>query len=245
LQRARGAGTYWRRSVKILALDTTTNYLTLGLADEKGIYEYSLEVGRRMSLVLTQAIERALDALGWEIGDINYFACGIGPGSFTGVRMGLATIKGLAWSLHKPVIGVSTLDILARNANIEGKIIFPIIDAKRSLIYCSAYRIINGRQKRIMPYMLLTEHEFLGKARPNSIILGDALALYKEGIMMNIKGAEALGKDYWYPRPGNIISLAREKIRQKDYNNALEVLPIYLYPKECQVKKAQNKKTKG
>jgi tRNA threonylcarbamoyladenosine biosynthesis protein TsaB len=231
--------------VKILALDTTTNYLTLGLGDEKGIYEYRLEVGRRMSIVLTRTIERALGALEWSIGDINYFACGIGPGSFTGVRMGLATIKGLAWSLHKPVIGVSTLDILARNVNTEEKTIFPIIDAKRNLIYCSAYRIINGRQKRVMPYMLLNEHEFLGKARHNSIILGDAVALYKESIVMNIKGAQVLGKDYWYPRPGNIISLAREQIRQKDYNNASGVLPIYLYPKECQVRKAQNKKIKG
>ncbi|MFH0739270.1 MAG: tRNA (adenosine(37)-N6)-threonylcarbamoyltransferase complex dimerization subunit type 1 TsaB [Candidatus Omnitrophota bacterium] len=231
--------------MKILALDTTTNYLTLGLGDEKGIYEYRLEVGRRMSLLLTQTIKRVLAGLGWGIGDINYFACGIGPGSFTGVRMGLATIKGLAWSLHKPVIGISTLDILARNANTEEKIIFPIIDAKRNLIYCSAYRIRNGRQKRIMPYMLLSESEFLDKARPNSIILGDALALYKESIMMNIKGAQVLDKDYWYPRAGNIISLASEKIRRKDYSNASQVLPIYLYPKECQVRKAQNKKTKG
>lgn len=96
-----------------------------------------------------------------------------------------------------------------------------------------------------MPYMLLSESEFLDKARPNSIILGDALALYKESIMMNIKGAQVLDKDYWYPRAGNIISLASEKIRRKDYSNASQVLPIYLYPKECQVRKAQNKKTKG
>jgi hypothetical protein len=75
--------------------------------------------------------------------------------------------------------------------------------------------------------------------------LGDAVALYKESISRNIRGPEVLEKDYWYPRPGNIITLARERIKQKKYSNAFQILPIYLYPKECQVRKAQKKKAKG
>lgn len=227
--------------MKILGIDTSTNFLSLALSDEKKTYEYRLEVGRKMSLKLSQTIKRVMDELAWGIAQIDYFACGIGPGSFTGVRIGLATIKGLAWSMRKPVIGISTLDIIACNAKAQGETVSPVIDAKRNLIYCSAYKIKNGIPKRIMPYMLLTEGQFLEKARPNSIILGDAVALYGEGILRKVKGARVLEKDYWYPRPGNIIELARERIKERKYSNPFEVLPIYLYPKECQVRKTQKK----
>jgi len=235
----------WRRYVKILGIDTSTNFLALALNDDKKLFEYRLEAGRRISLLLTQTIQRTLDALKWEAGDIDYFACGIGPGSFTGVRMGLATIKGLAWSLHKPVIGISTLDIIARGTGFREGVIFSAIDAKRGLIYCSAYKIKNGTQKRIMPYMLLTEDEFLRKVGPNSMISGDAIALYGESISRQIRGVGILDKDYWYPRPGNIIEIALERIKQAKYGNAFGILPIYLYPKECQIRKTQKKQSKG
>ena len=88
--------------MKILGIDTSTNFLSLALSDEKKTYEYRLEVGRKMSLKLSQTIKRVMDELAWGIAQIDYFACGIGPGSFTGMRIGLATIKGLAWSMRTP-----------------------------------------------------------------------------------------------------------------------------------------------
>ena len=225
--------------MKILALDTTTDFLCLGLSEGEKVYEYRLEAGKKMSLLLASTIERALFALGWKAEDIDYFACGLGPGSFTGVRIGLATIKGLAWPRKKPVIGISTLDIIAKGVEAQGKTIFASVDAKRSLIYCSAYKNSGTGQKRIMPYNLLTLDEFLKKLKPESIIAGDAGALYKEPILRKIKGAVISEKEYWYPKAGSIISLAREKISEKKYTDAFKVLPIYLYPKECQIRKTK------
>lgn len=102
--------------MKILGIDTTTKFLSLGICDNANpvrntayvdkhnkisngakIYEYNLEVGRRLSSLLAPTLKRVLDTLGWRIDDIDYFACGLGPGSFTGVRVGLATIKGLLY----------------------------------------------------------------------------------------------------------------------------------------------------
>src|SRR3990167_8720388 len=102
--------------MKILGIDTSTKFLSLGISEDDKIYEYNLELGRQMSDLLSPTIKKVLDALGWRINDIDYFACGLGPGSFTGMRVGIATVKGLAFSLNKPVVGISTLDILARNA---------------------------------------------------------------------------------------------------------------------------------
>ncbi len=224
--------------MKILGIDTTTKFLCLGIYDDTKVYEYNLEVGRMLSTLLIKTIKRVLDALGWQVSDIDYFACGLGPGSFTGMRVGLAAIKGLSWVTNKPIIGISTLDILARNVMDTDKPVVPVIDARRNLIYCAVYKYKNGRMNRIKSYMLLSEEELLKRAKPNSIILGDAVSLYKEGLQRNIKGAVILDRDYWYPKARNIIGLSLERIRDKKFDNPFDIKPIYLYPKECQIKNA-------
>ena len=223
--------------MKILGIDTTTKFLCLGIYDNSKIYEFNLEVGVRLSSLLSVTIKRVQDALDWKAGDVDYFACGLGPGSFTGVRVGLATIKGMSWALNKPVIGISTLDILARNVRDKSRQIVPMVDAKRNLIYSSVYRNKNGQLTRIKPYLLLTIDEFLKKVKTNAIILGDAAGLYRDKILMNIKGAIILGEDDWYPKAHSIMELALERIKSKKFNSPFEVKPIYLYPKECQIRK--------
>jgi tRNA threonylcarbamoyl adenosine modification protein YeaZ len=224
--------------MKILGIDTTTKLLCLGLYDNHQIYEYNLEVGTRLSALLAITIKRVLDTLGWRINDIDYFVCGLGPCSFTGVRVGLSTVKGMSWALNKPIIGISTLDILAKNVKNSEGLIVPVIDAKRNLIYTSVYRNKNGRLNRIKPYMLLTENEFFKKIKSNAIILGDAAGLYKDKLLKNIKGVNILDKDYWYPKAHHLIILALERIKEKKMSTPFEIRPIYLYPKECQIRKA-------
>jgi len=222
--------------VKILGIDTTTQSLCIGIYDSGRIYEYNLQLERRHSVLAVTTIQRVLEALCWKAQEVDYFACGIGPGSFTGVRIGTAAVKGLAWSLHKPVIGVSSLDILAANAPSDG-IIMPAVDARRSLIYCSIYRKDASGLKRIAPYMLLPVEDFIKKAKQGSVIFGDALPLYREKILNHVKGAIFLDKDYWQLAGRNIIAPALQKIKEGRLNTAFDVAPLYLYPKECQIKK--------
>jgi tRNA threonylcarbamoyl adenosine modification protein YeaZ len=223
--------------MKILGIDTTTKFLCLGIYDNGKIYEYNLEVERRLSILLAKTIKRVLDTLGWNPKDIDYFACGLGPGSFTGVRTGLATVKGLSFSLNKPLIGICTLDILAENAKGKQDTIIPIIDAKRNLIYCSVYKNKNGRLIRAKPHMLLDERQLFKLIKPNSVILADGLNLYKEKILKYAGRITILDKDYWYPKAYNIIQLALERIKKKEFADTFKVKPIYLYPKECQITK--------
>ena len=223
--------------MKILGIDTTTKFLNIGIYNDAHIYEYNLEVGRQLSSLLSITIERILDALDLRVAEIDYFACGLGPGSFTGMRTALATMKGLSWAAKRPIIGISTLDILAQNLRDTDKLIVPIIDAKRNLIYCSVFKNKNGRCLRVSPYMLLTQEEFFKKIKASAIVLGDAIDLYRDRILTNIKGVAILDKDYWYPKARNIIKLALERIKDKKLDNPFDIKPIYLYPKECQIKK--------
>ncbi len=221
--------------MKILGIDTTSTFLCIGIYDNGRVYEYNLQLGRKHSALVMVTIKRMLDALSWKPKDIDYFACGSGPGSFTGVRIGMAAVKGLAWSLNKPVINVSSLDILAENADCDGMIV-PAVDAKRNLIYTSIYRNKNNSLKRIAPYMLLSTGDFIKKIKPDSIIFGDAVSLYKEEISKHLKRVRFLDKDYWRLRGGNIIRPALEKIKEGKLNSAFDIEPIYLYPKECQIR---------
>lgn len=222
--------------MKILGIDTTTKFLSLGIYDDGKVYEYNLEAGRRLSSLLSLAIKRVLDTLGWRSEDIDYFACGLGPGSFTGMRIGIAAIKGMGWATDKPVIGVSTLDILANSVKDNDACIAPIIDARRNLLYCSVYKKKNGTLTRLKPYMLLTLDEFFSKIKSNAALLGDGVGLYRQEILTNIKGAVILDKDYWYPKAHSLIALALERIRERKFKVSSDLKPVYLYPKECQIK---------
>lgn len=232
--------------MKILVVDTSTKFLCLGISDGNKTYEYRLETGIKLSSVLVPTIKRALDALGWQIGDIDCFACGVGPGSFTGVRIGLATIKGFSWALEKPIAGIPSLDTLSRNVLSAGNIldhgfVVPVIDAKRNLIYSAFYSVNSSNFKRITPYMLMNQDEFLCKLKmrsqkKNCIIFGDAVSLHKEAIQKRIREAIILDKDYWFPQPGNLLSVSRDFIKSKRVNSSFTIKPIYLYPQECQIK---------
>ncbi|MCG2713827.1 MAG: tRNA (adenosine(37)-N6)-threonylcarbamoyltransferase complex dimerization subunit type 1 TsaB [Candidatus Omnitrophica bacterium] len=222
--------------MKILGIDTTTKFICLGLYVDGSFYEYNLGVGRSMSKLLAPTIQRVLTVLGLKIADIDYFACGLGPGSFTGMRIGLATVKGLSVVRDKPVIGVSSLDILAKNVLAEDSLIVSSLDAGRGLIYCSSYNIEHGILKRKSKYALLTLDEFISKFNHKPIILGSAVSLYREKLLSSIKGARVLDKDHWRLQAHNLIDLALTKIKARQFSSALTIKPIYLYPKECQIK---------
>jgi tRNA threonylcarbamoyl adenosine modification protein YeaZ len=223
--------------MKILGIDTTTKFLCLGLYIDGNFYEYNLETGRSLSALLVPTIQRVLEAARLKIPDIDYFACGLGPGSFTGMRIGLATIKGLSIARNKPILGVSTLDILAENVLVNNSLIVPAIDARRGLIYCSSYKREKGLLKRKSEYKLLNPDEFVKKFANKAIILGDAAISYRDKMSSCIRGVTILDKDYWFPKAHNLIKLALAKIRVKQFTSAQAIKPIYLYPQECQIKK--------
>ena len=224
--------------MKILAIDTTTKFFCLGFYDGKSTSVVNLDLGRRHSQLGLVTIERALEYLDLKISEIDYFVCGLGPGSFTGIRVGMALVKGFAWALDKPVIGLPSLDILALNALVDrGSLIMPAVDAKRGLIYTCIYQKEQGGLKKISPYLLLDLDDFLRRIKQGSFILGDALQIYKERITSSGKRPQLLDRDYWYPRGEHLIGLALARLKGQKYTDASRLKPIYLYPKECQIKK--------
>jgi len=228
--------------MRLLGIDTTTKVLSIGAYDGAKTYEYNMELGTKQATLLAPTIKRILDALKWKIEDVDYFACGLGPGSFTGIRVGLATIKGFAWALDLPIAGIETLDLLAANAKEESGVVIPLVDAKRNMVYAGIYQVGSGAIKKKSPYLLLTMDDLIKKIKSSKykvklIFLGDAIPLYKEKLIRELGEAAFLDKDCWYPKGHNIIEQALGKIKNKKINNAFNIKPVYLYPKECQIRK--------
>jgi tRNA threonylcarbamoyladenosine biosynthesis protein TsaB len=134
----------------ILALDSTAVVASVALCrDENAIASFTVKNGNTHSETLLPMVEAVLKSAGIGIADIDLFACSTGPGSFTGVRIGTATIKGLAFGQNKNCLGVSTLEALAQNLVPFDGIICPVMNARRGQVYNALFRCENGTLLRL------------------------------------------------------------------------------------------------
>jgi len=126
--------------MKILALDTSTKTMCVGISDGQKAWEHDVEYATGLSCCCVPAVGRILAALGWKASDVDLFACGLGPGSFTGIRIGLATALGIAHARGIPLVGVSTLDAIARSWEGHDGDVYPVIDARKGKIYSARFQ---------------------------------------------------------------------------------------------------------
>ncbi|MCM8762817.1 MAG: tRNA (adenosine(37)-N6)-threonylcarbamoyltransferase complex dimerization subunit type 1 TsaB [Candidatus Omnitrophica bacterium] len=228
-------------NMNILAIDTTTQFLCLGILKQGKIFQLNEDLGRRHAELLIPHLRYLLKKARVSLDDIDYFACDIGPGSFTGIRIGLSAVKGLAYSFKKPVVGISSLDILAHNVDgySEGLVI-PLIDAKRGLVYSAIYKIKKDKIIKTSPYMLVSPLTLFKKVKTKQRVyfLGDGIKNFYDLIIAKMgKDAKILNEDYWYPTAAKILKIAQGLIKKKRSTDALKIKPLYLYPKECQISK--------
>lgn len=126
--------------MKILAIDTSAKVASVCIAEDASVvYECSLNAGLTHSERIMPMVEQALVFSCISLEDIDLLACAVGPGSFTGIRIGVAAIKALSHALGKPCAAVNTLDALALNAHIHDGIIVPIMDARCNQVYTAIF----------------------------------------------------------------------------------------------------------
>ena len=136
--------------MKILAIDTSTDYLSLAVLDNgKVLAKFHQKTSMRHSILLVPTIDKMLKRARLKVKDIDCFAISIGPGSFTGLRIGVTVIKGLAYALKKPVVAVPTLDVIAWNAQNFKGMICPVLDARKNKVYACIYRSDENAVKKI------------------------------------------------------------------------------------------------
>lgn len=231
-----------------LGVDTSTDSLAVSLIDGKKILaDYNSAAALRHSALLVPAIEKALKRAGINIKNIDLFSIGIGPGSFTGLRVGITAVRALAIALDKPLMGVPTMDVIAHNGLMylrrtklpNGKVkICPVLDAKRKQVYACIYEHDDVNIIRKTDYLLEPVEKLVKRLKGPVLFLGDAASLYKTELQhkRSLKARFFNGKN-WLPKASVVARLALVEYNKGRSDNPYDLVPLYLYARDCQVRK--------
>ncbi len=215
----------------VLSIDSSSKVATVALLnDDTLLGEYVINDKREHSVLLMPMIENLLKDCELTINDIDGFVVSKGPGSFTGLRIGMATIKGLSFGANKPYISLSSLDGLAYSLSYFNGIICPIMDALRENVYTALYKNEDGEFKNIMeptPMELPDLLEMLKEKNEEVIFTGDGLLKHKEYIKVNFPNAKFASNHVSLTRASSIGELGLNLLKQgiKDDPNSA---PVYL-----------------
>lgn len=229
--------------MKILALDSTAVVASVALCeDERLLGEYTINNGNTHSETLLPMIESLLRFFDIDTNAIDLFAACEGPGSFTGVRIGAATVKGLAFGKDKPCLGVSTLEALAYNLTVCDGLICPVMNARRKQVYTALFRCENGVLTRLCPDSAIAITE-----------LDELLASYQEPVRLVGDGygiTEELLTHPIIPTPERLRHQSAYSVAQaayKAYQNGMRTTdvhmsPTYLRPSQAERERLEREK---
>jgi universal bacterial protein YeaZ len=224
-----------------LAFDTSSKTVAVALLqDDVILYDAIINVDLNHSEVLLPAIDQACLQTKIKISEIDLFASTIGPGSFTGLRIGVSTLKGLMLATGKPAVGISSLAALALNVGKSSKIICSAMDAGRGQVYIAYYRYNeNGLLDQIGTDKAVDPREISHNPEQEVVFVGDGAIKYAD-IISNIKTKEIniASAAQQYIRASSVGILGREKYNRNELLNAETFVPVYLRSADAHMKKA-------
>lgn len=226
---------------KILAIDTSTSMATAAImVDQKIVAESSFSTERTLSARLIPEIERLMMLAGSDLDQVDLFAASTGPGSFTGVRGGVATIQGLALACGKPCCGYSSLALLAMNFPFSAYPVCPLLDARKSEVYAGLYDCSGPLPVSLIKDCVLPPHDLLDLIRSTTnqpvIFAGDGVLRYRDTIVDSIGNQAQLAPfQYHNSRASHGALLALDAFRRGDLLTPSMLLPVYLRASEAEI----------
>lgn len=226
--------------MKILAIDAATNVAGVALVDEKKlICEDLLDFELNHSKKLLPMINYVMQNCQTSFDELDYYAVTIGPGSFTGLRIGLATVKGLAQASDKKIIPISTLESLAYNLQYAQGLICPILDARRDQIYTALFNVENGQISRLEEDCIKTIDQLVSELKTQKktiYLLGDGIERYEEALKQ-IPTGKIVEPYLRKCRPSSLAACAIKNIDKAQSLYHLE--PLYIRPSYAEENKRQ------
>lgn len=221
------------RIMKILGIDSSGLVASAAIADEKNIIaEFTVNNKQTHSQTLLPMIEKVVDMSGIELEQIDAIAIAAGPGSFTGLRIGSATAKGIGLALKKPVVSVPTLEGLAYRVSVFDGIICPIMDARRNQVYTGIYKMDKGNLVCLSEQKAVDIHEImdeLEKYDEKVIFLGDGVEVQRETIEKEFKKEYCFAPIHLSKQSAAAVAVLGDiYFNQGKAEDAAEHKPIYL-----------------
>ena len=183
-----------------------------------------------------ELIHKGLGMAGFRTADLDGLAVTVGPGSFTGLRIGISTIKGMAHALGKPVVGISSLEVLAWQCADRSYLICPLLDARKSEVYSATYRYTNGTLTRNSPENASAPEAAVQKIKEPCVFIGSGAQLYRKRLSM-VLGDLA----HFAPAGQNIIRassvafLSMERFKKHDTVAAADLVPRYIRKSDAEL----------
>jgi tRNA threonylcarbamoyladenosine biosynthesis protein TsaB len=234
------SGTKTRQPAKplLLALETSGQCGSIALVTpERCLAEYSLNSPLTHSRRLLAGMQDLLNAAGFTLEDLDGLAVSIGPGSFTGLRIGLGTIKGLAMATCLPLITIPTLDGLAAQLPFATGHICPIIDARKKEVFAAIYqRQAGGELQRTTDYLAIAPARLAERIQAPTIFIGDGILPYQE-LFQDKLGSKAIFAPtaLYFARAASIGMLALDRWQSQDCIDPHRAVPLYVRASEAEV----------
>jgi tRNA threonylcarbamoyladenosine biosynthesis protein TsaB len=224
--------------MRVLGIDTSTSCGSIGLIEnEQMLCEYSLEGKASHSERVLKTIDRVLEDSGVSLGDIDGLVISTGPGSFTGLRIGVSAVKGLAFATGKPVAGVSTLDALAQNVRYSPYFICPLLDARKGEVYSALYR--NTEKDgliKLVPEMAIKPVDLLERVEGETLFLGNGTYPYGDLIRRKLRRMAHIAAPPFNFIHGTVVAqLGWEKLEKGDCLDLEKFTPQYFRKPEAEL----------
>jgi tRNA threonylcarbamoyladenosine biosynthesis protein TsaB len=224
--------------MRILAVDTASGSGSVAVADgDKFLAEITATRRETHSRYLMRLIDRALQLAGLDLKEIDGFAVACGPGSFTGLRIGVSTVKGLAWGMQKPVVGISSLEALALQAAPTSLLICALLDARNHEVYVGRYRFVAGRLKPELDERAASPTEALTGICEPCLFIGDGALQYRAMITDQLGDGAIFALSFQHAlRAAAILHLGRLNFLENRTADAAKLVPRYLRKSYAELK---------
>lgn len=232
----------------ILGIETATEKVSVAVGGHEGVLGmFEVRRGRRHAETLVPAIEFVCRQADVELAEIGVVAVDVGPGLFTGMRVGLAAGKAIAYALRLPMIGVSSLDLLAFPLRHGARTIATVIDARKGEVFHALYRPVPGGVQRVgepevgnvgdlVAELMLRDHDL--------VLVGDGALRYRDEIAAEVR-CDFADQFLSHPSAGPLVQLAHARAMREEWVSPHEIHPLYLRAPDAQINWATRESAGG
>lgn len=221
----------------VLGIETSTEVSSVALASEQGVVASALlGRGKGHEQFLIPAIRFMLEEAEIPMRQLAGIAVGIGPGLFTGMRVGVATAKSMAQALRVPIVGLPSLDLLAYSVRHSPRLICACVDARRGEVFSAFYRQVPGGVQRLSEYVAWPPARLAGEVQGRSeemLFVGNGALVYRE--QLTAARAEFASSSQAFPTAGALVELAIPRFLREDTDPLLELEPLYVRKTDAEI----------
>ena len=221
----------------VLGIDTSTAVTSIALGTQQAILGSASFAGARKHDEVVPAIEQLLAWTGEELSHVGGVAIGLGPGLYTGLRVGVEAGKALAQVLRVPIVGVSSLDVLAFGVHRTNRTVVAVMDARRKEVFFARYRPVHGGVLREGEYRVGSPAALaaeLEAGREEVLLVGDGAILYRNELEVSGR-VEVAPAPFAHPWASALVTLAAPRFIREETDRLVDVVPLYLRKTDAEI----------